>query len=234
MNIRLNPQKTALLLIAIAGLSLLGAVIWKNYETRTQYFLSGSPPAEIFTKIEPKSVPYHQIKPPAFMQSDPLIMGSITSTVGVIIYGDYADPKSLTFYKEITDMAARQKGRVRVIWHYLPANDKDGEVGYEASVLSECNRLIDPAWSAHGLLIDKSNLKRSDLEIISNQIMDAENMLWACRRDKDIQDYVRHGINLARGDGIDKAPFVFVGTQAFPSQTSSTAEILQSIQNYLR
>lgn len=234
MKIRLNPEKIALLLIIVAGLALLGAVIWKNYVTRTQYFLSGTPPPEIFTKIEPKSVPYNQIKPPAFLQSDPLALGSITSTVGVIFYGDYTDPKSLTFYKEITDMALKQKGRVRIIWHYLPANDKDGELGYEASVLSECNRLIDPNWQAHNILIAKDNLKRSDLEIISNQIMDAENMLWACRKDKDIKDYVRHGIEVARGDGIDTAPFVFVGTQVFPSQTSSTAEILKSIQNYLR
>lgn len=234
MKIRLNPEKTALLLISIAGLVLLGAVIWKNYETHTQYFLSGSPPPEIFTKIEPKSVPYNQIKPPAFLMSDPLVLGSITSTVGVTFFGDYADPKSLAFYKEITDMAEKQKGRVRVIWHYLPANDKDGELGFEAAVLSECSRLIDPDWLAHGLLIGQPSLKRSDLEIISNGIMDTENMLWACRKDKDIKDYVRHGIALARGDGIDEAPFIFVGTQVFPSQTSSTAEILQSIQSYLR
>lgn len=234
MKIRLNPEKMALLLIIIACLALLSAVVWKAYETRTQYFLSGSPPAEIFTKIEPKSVPYNQIKPPAFLQSDPLAMGSITSTVGVIMFGDYADQKSLTFYKEIAELASQQKGRVRIIWHYLPANDKDGELGYEAALLSECNRLLDPNWMAHDILIDTQELKRSDLEIISNQIMDEENMLWACRKDKEIKDYVRHGINVARGDGIDKAPFIFVGTQVFPSQTSSTAEILQSIQNFLR
>jgi len=228
-----NKQRISVLFLVLAGLLMVGTLGWRWYQTRKDSFISGAPPQELMDRIEPRTVPYAQIKPPAFLPTDPVILGSVSSTIGIVFFGDYADKASGELARQITDWAAGKKGEARVIWHYLPASSKDGNLGYEAAVLSECSRLSDKRWVAHSLMLLAPPASMADIERLTDQLMDKEGLLYACRRDKNIRSYVREGINQARGDGIDKAPFVFVGTRAFPSQNSSSTGILKAAQDYL-
>lgn len=228
-----NKQQISMAFLGLAGLLMIGALGWRWYQTRKDFFISGAPPQELMDKIQPKSVPYAQIKPPAFLPTDPLVMGSMSSTVGIVFFGDYTDKLSDELALQVSDWARGKKGDVRVIWHYLPPSSDDGDLGYEAAVLSECSRLSDTRWSAHHLMLQTPPASMADIERLTDQLMDKEGMLYACRRDSNIRKYLRENIDQARGDGIDKAPFVFVGTKAFPSQNSSSTGILKAAQSYL-
>jgi len=228
-----NKRHFSALFLVLAGLLMVGALGWRWYQTRKDYFISGAPPQELMDKVEPRSVPYAQIKPPAFLPTDPVILGSISSTVGIIFFGDYTDKASGELARQVIAWAAGKKGDVRVLWHYLPSSSKDGDLGFEATVLSECSRLSDLRWSAHDLMLQTPPASMGDVERLTDKLMDKEGLLYACRRDVNIRKYLREGIDQARGDGIDKAPFVFVGTKAFPSQNSSSTGILKAAQNFL-
>lgn len=229
-----SKNNLAAVIIVIAGLILVGSMGWRWYKNKTDFFLSGAPPTEALNRIEPKKVPYDQIKPPAFLQTDALIYGSMTSTASVIFYGDYTNPKSNALAREIDAWIKTSRGKIRLIWQYLPATDKDNEISFEAAVFSECSRLLDDKWLAHSLLLNMSKVSMSDIESLTDKLTDEDGMMYACRKDKNIRDYVRTKVQTARGDGIDTAPFVFVGTHVFPSQTASSTSIIQSAQTYLR
>ena len=53
-------------------------------------------------------------------------------------------------------------------------------------------------------------------------------------RDTSIRQMVRTAAKRARGDGIDKAPFVFVRTQAFPAALASSTAVLGAIRDNLK
>ncbi|MFA6504057.1 MAG: thioredoxin domain-containing protein [Patescibacteria group bacterium] len=230
----LSKNTLAAAIITIAGLVLVGSMGWSWYKTRTDFFLSGAPPASMMNEITPKKVPYGQIKPPAFLQTDALIYGSMTSTASIVFYGDYTDPKSNILARDIDTWVRTSKGKIRLIWQYLPATDKDGNASFEAAVFSECSRLMDDKWIAHTLMINMPKVGMSDVESLTDQLTDKDGMLYDCRKDKNIRDYVRTKVQTARGDGIDTAPFVFVGTHVFPSQSASSTSIIQAAQTYLR
>ena len=231
---KINRQVLALCLLALASVALLSAIGWRWYRNKQDYFQSGAPPQEIMDRIEPKKVPYDQIKPPAFLQTDSLVFGSISSTVGIAFYGDYTNNQSNSLAYALESWSRKMGGRIRFVWHYLPASTDDNSPSFEAAMLSECSRLIDSSWKAHGLMVKFSNLGQKEINFLSDQLADKDGMLYGCLQDKSLRSYVRQKVQVARGDGIDNAPFVFVGTQAFPAQTASTTSIIRSAQAYLK
>lgn len=230
----LNKERIAISILILACLALVVAMGWNWHRTQKEYFLSGAPPQDILEKIEPKTVPYNQIKPPAFLATDALVIGSLSSTVGIAFYGDYTNPQSNTLGRELENWVRNQQGKVRFVWYYLPATTDDNDISFESAVFSECSRLIDDQWQAHKLMISLPQIDKRSMELFSSQLETSEKLLYSCRNDKNIRDYIRQKIYVARGDGIDKAPFVFVGTQAFPAQSASSSSIIRSALNYLR
>lgn len=228
-----TKERLAIFILALACLILVGSMGWRWYHGRQDYFLSGAPPQDILEKVSPKKVPYDQIKPPAFLATDALVLGSMSSTIGIVFYGDYANPQSNSLAREIENWA-RNRGRVRVIWYYLPAKTDDNDPSFEAAVFSECSRLLDDAWKAHRLMISLPKVDKQTIDLLSDQLETKDGMLYTCRQDKNIRSYLRQKIDIARGDGIDKAPFVFVGTQVFPAQSASSSSIIRSVTTYLR
>lgn len=231
---KIDRQFAALCLLVLASVALLSAIGWRWYRNKQDYFTSGAPPQEILDRIEPKTVPYNQIKPPAFLQTDALVFGSMSSTVGIAFYGDYTNNKSNSLAYSLESWTRSMGGRIRLIWHYLPASTDDNSPSFEAAMLSECSRLIDDSWKAHDMMIKFSNLGQREIDFLAGQLADKDGMLYGCMKDKNLRSYIRQKAQVARGDGIDNAPFVFVGTQAFPSQTASTTSIIRTAQTYLK
>ncbi|MDD5438046.1 MAG: hypothetical protein PHC70_02790 [Patescibacteria group bacterium] len=230
----LNKERIAISILAAACLILVASMGWNWYHNKKDYFLSGSPPQDVLEKIEPKKVPYEQIKPPAFLATDALVIGSISSTIGISFYGDYADPQSNALARELENWARNQQGKVRFVWYYLPATTDDNDISFESAVFSECSRLIDDMWQAHLLMLSVPKVDKRTMEMFSQQLETSEKLLYNCRSDKNIRDYLKQKIYVARGDGIDKAPFVFVGTQVFPAQSASSSSIIRSALTHLR
>lgn len=229
-----SGDKLAIPILMIACVALVASMGNKWYQNRKNFYLSGAPPTDVVEKIEPKHVPYDQIKPPAMQDTDALVIGSMSSTVGLVFFGDYADPASNRLASELEIFARSQKGRIRMVWNYLPKTTEDGELSFEAAVLSECSRLVNSLWPAHLLMTTKGTVNKTDLDKIASDIQDEQGLLYSCRKDNSIRNYIREKVQTARGDGIDTAPFVFVGTHVFPSQTATSSAITRTAQIYLK
>jgi len=233
---KLDNKILAMGILGIAICFCIGSAIYKCNKKYRQTFMAGQPPQEILERIDPKKVPYNQIKPPAVSELDAFLVGSASSSIGVIFYGDYTDPKSTKLLREIEPRIRSGKGLIRLIWHNLPSSTENNDPGFEAAVLSECSRILDSSWNVHYALIalNKDKVKNADLNRVSTENQDPKKLLEACRFDSTVRANVKYTIDLAKGDGIDQAPFIFVGSQAIPSQNATSTSIIEAIQAYLK
>jgi hypothetical protein len=237
MHINFSIQKLATLIIIFAILIFAGSAGYGWYKTSTDTYLSGAPPLNLINEIPPKSVPYNQIKPPAITPYDAFLIGSSTSTYGMVFYADYSNSASNALILELLPKLLPYDDLVRLNWRYLPETTKDGDIGFETAIAAECARLIDPTvWALHvGLLMEPPDkLNRSGLRrLVENLTLEPE-MVNACQNNTSIRETIRTAIQTAKGDGIDKAPFVFVGTEAIPASEVNTDKIINALRNYIK
>jgi Thioredoxin len=235
MHHHITPQKTATLILIMAIVIFVGAASYNWYYKSQKTYLAGSPPPELLSKIPPKQVPYNQIKPPAITANSAFLNGSASSTYGIIFYGDYTDQLSNDLIKNLTIEISKYGDSVRLIYNYLPKTSNDGDIGYEAAVASECSRFLESNWLLHTLLIDTDaeKLKKSQItKLITNSSLEPE-IMKTCQNNTTIRNQVQNNIDIAKGDGIDAAPFIFVGTQVIPASQATVENISNAIKNYL-
>jgi len=231
----LSPQRLALIVLVASALVLCVYAGRQWYSNRTETYESGNPPKEILNDIEPKHVPYETIKPWAVSTGDIFLTGSTSSTVGIIFFGDYTNPASNKLTMDLIPIIAAQHGNVRLVWHFLPSSIEDKSPSFEAAVLSYCSYLLDKKWPAHWYLLQlDAKSKISDIDNVSMLAGDKEGRLESCRRDESVRSLLRVEIKTARGDGIDDAPFVFVGTNAFSAAQAASPAIGAVIKSYLK
>lgn len=233
---KINLQKISAVILMVAVVALLASAAYKFYRVKRDTFQAGLPPQAALKKIEPKNVPYNTIKPPAVQPTDAFIFGSPTSAAGVIFFGDYANPGSNKLFKELEPKLRNYRG-IRLVWRDLPSSTEDRSPSFEAAVLSECSRYTDPFWKMRYLLISFTDtaLDNWNIENILSQLPDSESQsLEACRRDQGVRDTLRQAIALARGDGIDTAPFLFVVSQAIPAQNASSTRVFDALRPYIK
>jgi protein-disulfide isomerase len=236
MQIHLSAQKMATLIIIFAIVIFAGSAGYTWYKTSTETYIAGAPPADLINDIPPKSVPYNQIKPRALTPYDAFLLGSATSSYGLVFYGDYTNPASNALLIELISKLLPYEDLIRLNWHYLPETTKDGDMGFEAAIASECSRLLEPNWPLHAVLIKETDktLNRSRLrQLVENLSMDPE-MVNACQNNTAVRDSIKTAIQTAKGDGIDKAPFVFVGTEAIPATEANAEKIINALRNYIK
>jgi len=235
MHRQISAQKLATLIIIFAILLFVGAAGYSWYRNATETFIAGAPPEELINEIPAKSVPYDQIKPPAISPYDAFLIGGTSSTYGVVFYGDYTNAESNKIIQELVPQLQNFGGIVRLNWRYLPETTKDGDVGFEAAVASECSRLLNEPWPLHQLFtetIDGKLSKNLIKQLIQNASPEPE-LIFACQNNSTLRDNIRTAIQTAKSDGIDKAPFIFVGTTVIPADSASTANILNALQTYV-
>ncbi len=236
MRLHFSARNVALGVLLLAFLILSGSIAYNWYTNRKNFYTAGSPPQDILQRVEPKSVPYDSIKPPAINAGETFLVGSVTSSYyGVIFFGDYTDSASAKAFKETLSAIQAYKGKVRLVWRQLPASTEDGSVSFEAAVASECSRLMNPSWPAHQAMLDASaqGLTKSKIDDIVDRF-DVNQMLNMCRDDATVRKSVRTAIERYRGDGIDTAPFVFVGTQVYPAAKATPTAVVQAIRNMVK
>ena len=231
-----TPQRIAIIILALAVMVFVGSAGYRWYSIKNTTFLSGAPPADLMDSVEPKYIPPERMKPPAITNTDIFLLGSPTSSVGIVFYADYTNPESNKLLKQVIQRAATYDGDVRVILRYLPKTTKDRDPSFEAVVLSECSRIMDENWSAHNSLLslEKNNVKNSDIEQISYDYSDTDGMIYGCRNDASLRDRLKKDIQQARGDGVLAAPFVFAGTKALPPDQADLENIFDAINTYIR
>ncbi len=235
MKININPQKAAIGIVFLAFLVFIIGSGYAIYKTNQKTYVAGSPPKELTQKIPPKSVPYSQIKPPAVNTDDGFIIGSTSSTYGIVFYGDYTNPESNKLFNELIGVLAPYGDLIRLNYRHLPASIEDGDMSFETAVISECSRILEQGWPMHYLFTQSNadKISRAYIRAMIENVSLEPEMLNACQYNTQIRDNVAESIAIAKGDGIDKAPFVFVGTQSMPSQEVTTQKIIDALKKLI-
>lgn len=235
MSIKIDPQKLAVGIVILAVLIFAGGSGYAMYTSNQKTYVAGSPPKELSEKIPPKTVPYGQIKPPALNTDDAFLLGSTSSTYGIIFYGDYTDAQSNLLFMNLVTALAPYEDLVRLNYRHLPSSIEDGEMGFETAVISECSRLLEQGWPMHYLFIqsDPKKLSRSYIRGMIENISVEPEMVNACQYNTQMRDKIAEDIAIAKSDGIDKAPFVFVGTEAIPSQEVTAPKIIDALKKLI-
>ncbi|MDF1497605.1 MAG: hypothetical protein P1P90_06175 [Patescibacteria group bacterium] len=235
MQLNLSAQKIAILIVIFAIILFTAGAGYSIYITNTKNYLAGSPPKELTQKIPAKQVPYNQIKPPALNPDDAFLIGSPSSTYGIIFYGDYTNPKSNELLKDLITALEPYGDLIRLNYRFLPKTTDEGDIGYETAIVSECSRLFGGNWIIHELLAqsDTKKLNKSSLrQMIQNASLEPE-IISVCQYNTTIREQIGTAIDTAKGDGIDEAPFIFVGTEAIPASEATTEKVLNAVKSYV-
>jgi len=235
MPIRISAQKLATLIIIFAIVLFTAGAGYSIYISSTKHYLAGAPPKELTQKIPPKTVPYTQIKPPAITPSDTFIIGSSSSTYGIIFYGDYTNQQSNDLLLSLMPALGSYADLIRVNYRHLPKTTDDGDIGFEAAVASECTHLFGSGWMLHNLLISTKtkDIKTNSLRQFIQETSLEPEIISACQFNTAIREQISTAIQTAKGDGIDTAPFIFVGTKAIPATEATTENVLNAIKSYI-
>ncbi len=235
MQTHLSAQKLATIIIIFAIVIFTAGAGYSIYLTNTKNYLAGAPPKELTQKIPAKQVPYSQIKPPAINPDDSFLIGAASSTYGIIFYGDYTNSKSNELLLSLVSALKPYSDLVRLNYRHLPKTTDDGDMGYETAIVSECSRLFGSSWILHDLLIntEPKKITKSFLRQLIQEASLEPEIINVCEYNTTIREKVGTTIDTAKSDGIDVAPFIFVGTEAIPSEQATTDNVLNAVKSYI-
>jgi|GEM_PF-1060359 len=228
----LNRERFGLLiLLSLMAIGLSSFLIWRSVKTSQDHFTAGAPPQDIKDVVIPQEIELSKLKPPAIQARDMVRYGSATSVISVIEYGDYECSDCRDLAKTIKKTLEPYGGSVRFVFHQLPIEDRHPNA-LNAAVFAICAGQQGAFWAAHDALMETTTFNEVTYQIIGRNIgLDAVG-LAACRNNPEIAAQIRQQVELAKSDGINGAPLLFVGTQAsYGAMTSE--ELQQAINRYI-
>lgn len=228
----MNRQRSFLLVGMVCLLLVLsGWILYGQIQTARTTFMSGAPTAEIQSALVPKTVPLADLKPPAVRPEDEIRYGSPTSVASVIEFGDYECESCRALDPVIQRVLPTFKGTVRFVWRDLPVKDVNPDA-FEAAMFARCAALQGKFWEAHDALLAAPSLDESTYaSIASNLKLNAAN-LASCRADANGRAALQNDVDVARNDGINAAPLLFIGTAAHQGPMTAD-ELIQRIKAFL-
>ncbi len=207
------------LLLAVSGWLVYSAV-----DTARTKFESGNPPPDVQKALQPHAIDLGVMRPPALRATDPIRYGSVTSSMSVVAYGDYECPGCRAMNNILTTVIPTFKGTVRLVWRDLPIADENPNA-MSAAIFARCAGEQEKYWEAHDSLMDADTLGEGTYAAIAQQLKLNLRSLADCRQNPNISKDIQQDVDEARTDGVDSAPFFFIGTKAVRGQM--TAEDLQ-------
>lgn len=213
------------LIILIGAVSIFGALtsfyIYRTYEFKQNNFRVGSVPQEIINQLTPQDIPLSSMHPPALRSWDPMRYGDIKSLVSVIEYGDYNCESCRKMAPEIEKAVKPYGGKVRFVWRDLPI-DESPKNSTKIAIFARCAGQQGKFWGAFDSLM-ASSLTESELDRIAKQLKLDLVSLNACRKNKELEALIKLETEEARADGINSAPFLFIGTKAIKGFLDASA-----------
>ncbi len=198
-------------LLALLGLISLG--VTQEWQRRTDAFRAGAPPEEIRKAIIPKKIEISLLRPPAIRPGDPVRFGSATSFASVIEFGDFECPSCQNLAKTLDEVTSSFHGRVRLVWRDLPVMDVNPHA-MAAAIAARCAGAQGKFWEAHDLLFSAETLNERTFERLAPQLHLNGAEYERCRTDQRVRAAIQEDVDTARGDGIQAAPLLFIGTKA--------------------
>jgi protein-disulfide isomerase len=223
-----------LIVLSLFTLSLLfvsSLVVYRAVRLSKDTFPAGKPPKDVLDVIIPKQMNLTEMRPPAVLPTDHIRYGSATSVMSVIEYGDYECDDCKTFSETVNDVLPAYHGQVRFIWHDLPIEELHPKA-LEAALFAQCAGEQGVFWDAHDYLMRAERLTEGTFSGIAQQLRLNTETLYACRESAQRKQQIRDDVEFAKGQGIQGAPLIFVGTKAFYGQLSRE-ELQQAIREFL-
>ncbi len=176
-------------------------------------FPAGAPPEDVKKAILPKQVSLTQLRPPALRPTDPIRYGSATSVVSVIEFGDFECAACRQMKQTIASILPKYQGRVRFVWRDLPVEDVNPHA-LAAAIFARCAQAQGKFWAAYDALFASDTLNEAIFRSLATQLALDPVALDQCRRNSALKAALQADVDVARGDGINTAPLIFIGTKA--------------------
>lgn len=211
----MDKHRAKILFACLAVFALVSAFfIWRWVNFSKTHYPIGNIPKEIADALQPKIIPLSAIRPPALRAGDPVRFGSTTSVLSVIEFGDYDCEFCKQMHKVIDEILPHYRGTVRFVWREFPIQEKHPDA-LSAAIFARCAGLLGNYWGAYGGLMASNGLGSGTYDAIGKKLGVDQNLLASCQKDPAIKDSINQDVQAARADGVQSAPFLFVGTQAF-------------------
>lgn len=210
-----NRHQAIVLWVVLAIFILISAwIVYRGYASNRDTFLAGAPPIDVQKALFPEKVDLSKMRPPALRPSDPIRYGSVTSAAAVIEFGDFDCENCRAMRSTLASVIQQYRGTVRLVWRDFPVTDEHPK-SIEAAIFARCAGFQGKFWEAYDALFDAEIPKsESTFTKISRAIGLNANLLSACRQDEAVRAAVQLDLDTARNDGIDSAPFLFIGSKA--------------------
>lgn len=205
-------------------LALSGWIIYNGIDTAKNKFEAGNPPPDVQKELQPHKIDLALMHPPSIRDTDNIRYGSATSSMSVFVFGDYECEGCRAMQSVLETTIPSFGGKVRLVWRDLPITDVNPNA-MDAAIFAQCAGAQGKFWDAHDLLYAAPNLGEGTYGDIAQQLKLNLRTLAECRQNPAIRQAIQDDVDAARADGVEGAPFFFVGTKAI--QGPMTKETLE-------
>jgi protein-disulfide isomerase len=208
-------------ILAFLVLLLLGvgtAFVVKNWNEHTQRFRTGLPvpqsilPEELLdvSQIVPSGPPQ---RPPT-RPEDPLLAGSASGTVEVMVIGDFQCPFCKDQAQAVKDalvlLGTQRARQLRVIWRDLPLVNQHPRA-QAAAAAAECAGRQGKFAAMHDALFFKAQeLSDAEFFTFADELRLNTNEFLTCLRDPAIPFRLQRDLEDLRGYAIVSVPLIFI------------------------
>ncbi len=213
MTCMIRPRIPLLIFCVLLFVGISGWYMYSTVRLVRTTFPAGAPPADVLKATLPKQLPLAQLRPPAIRPTDPVRYGGATSVASIIEFGDFECPACRHMQQTIEIILPKYQGRVRLVWRDLPVEDVNPHA-LEAAVFARCAQAQGKFWAAHDALFANETLNEAVFRSLAAQLQLEPALLESCRRDATLKKAIQTDVDVARGDGINVAPLIFIGTKA--------------------
>lgn len=226
-----TPRTKILILFTAIFLLLSGFFVYQAIQFNKSNYRVGFVPTDVANLPTPKNIPLSAIRPPAIRSYDPMRYGGAESVLSVIEFGDFNCAECIKAAKIIDEAVRLYAGKVRFVWRDLPLIDDKNAT--EAALFARCASLQNKYWETFDALVAQTPVKEKTFKDITAQLNLDQNFMRSCRADQNLAALLKLDIANARADGINKTPFIFIGTQAFDGVVELES-LKQMIEQQLR
>lgn len=177
------------------------------------HFQVGRIPTDVLSRLQPKTIPLASMHPPALRLQDPVRFGAATSVLSVVEYGDFQCEYCRAMKGVIDRVLLTYQGKVRFVWRDTPLSNHSEAL--PAAVFARCAALQNAFWGAYDELMTAAKLNESAYQAAANRLHLDPVALKSCRANPAVSTLITTDAETAQADGIQSAPFLFVGTKAF-------------------
>lgn len=223
-------DRSRLTILILFALTLVGMTtfyfmrVWDDSQTR---FRTGLPvprnlvPDSLLTEAERAAGLPPQV--PTIRATDPLLTGGASSSVTIIVFGDFQSELSKQQSADIREaiFAVGGKTSVRTIWRDLP-NVADHSKAAVAAVAGRCAAKQGNFAGMHDLLFKEARVY-DEMELIrfARKLNLQEEPFRTCLRDPAIRFAIDRDVEDAVSNAITNVPTIFVEDRALEGYTDA-------------